>query len=99
VRKREHAAALAQPVAFLEDIGQRVEIMAEMLGQLERAVEFREERRAILGMGEVGDREFEMGVRRRRLQRVCGAGPRMDAGVVEDGKIGRLHSRILLNER
>jgi hypothetical protein len=69
-----------------------------MLGQLERAIELREQRRTVLRMREVDGCELEMRVRGRGLERFRRAGPGLHAGVVDDGKVWRFHSRILAKD-
>ena len=96
--QRDDAPRLAQPVAVLEDVGQRVPVVAEMLGQLQLPVECGEQRRTIGGVGQVDRRERELRVRRGVLQRLDRARPRVDAGLVEVGEVGSLHSRILEND-
>src|SRR4030095_14963623 len=51
--EHDHAPGLPEPVAVFEHVGERVPVVAEMLGQLERAIELREQRRTVLRMRKV----------------------------------------------
>ena len=93
--ERDDAPGAAEPVAVLEDVGERVPVVAEVVGQAEAAVEFGEERRLVLRASEVDGGETELRGARGRAHRLERTGPVAEAGVVRDGEIGHLHSRIL----
>src|SRR5262249_10104090 len=97
--ERDHTAALAEPVAILEHVGQSVPVVTEMIGQRERAIELGEQRRAILGVREIGMRVLQARMPGRGLQRLDRAGPGTYAGVVDVREVGDLHSRILAKLR
>ena len=98
-RARSRGRVLPSQSLSSRHVGQRVEVVAEVLGQLERAVEFREQRRAVLGASpRSATANLRCACAAAALRASVAPRPRMDAGVVDDGKIGRLHSRILSND-
>ena len=94
------AAVLAEPVAVLEHVGERVPVVAEVLGQLRaRGRARRTASRDPAPCDEVDGREArDAHASRPRLQRLDRAVPRAHAGVVDAREVGRLHSRILAND-
>jgi hypothetical protein len=97
-RERDDASALAEPVAVLEHVGERVPVVPEVIGQRERLVERREQRRAILRMREVDRGERSCACDAARTQRLERARPRAHARVIDTRQIGSFHSRILAKE-
>src|SRR5512132_3790 len=64
VSEPDRASGLADPVPIFERVGERVEVVAEVLGQLEALREFMEQRRLVLGVREIDAEIAQFGVAR-----------------------------------
>jgi hypothetical protein len=97
MRKANRATRLADPVAILEHVGERVEVVAEVFGKLEPFREGREQRRLVLDVREVDVDVADCRVAGGRLDSIGVSMVVEHARLVVVGEIRQLHSRILRN--
>jgi hypothetical protein len=95
VPQHDRDAVSAEPVAVFQAIGERIPVVAEVLGQLEALAQRFQQRGLVVDAVQVKRAELELRCGGGGLQRFGRPGPVMHACVRCCGKVGNLHCRIL----